>query len=108
MSNSNVIELFNQQPSLAMEEDFIALYEEDNSYIYYLRSYVSQQEVIVLSHDLLGLLPQELRPITNIIFQCNFNILKQFKSQIQHYLWKNNLMSHFYYLFNTPIDEVFN
>ncbi|MEJ6498310.1 hypothetical protein [Pseudoalteromonas lipolytica] len=44
MTNSNVVELFQKRPAVANDEEYIALYEQNDGYIYYVRNYVAQQE----------------------------------------------------------------
>ena len=70
-TNLKSIELTQQQPSIAYDEDYIALYERGTDSIYYVRNYVMSQEFIVLSSGMFELLPEEHRPITNVFVQSH-------------------------------------
>lgn len=96
-----------QQPTIANEEDYIALYESCSDYIYYVRNYVMSQEFIVLSSGLFELLPYEHRPITNVVVQSNFHVLRKFKSHIRDHVLRSGQLKHFYHLFDCSIGEFF-
>ncbi len=106
-TNLKSIELTEQQPSIASDEDYIALYEKGTEYIYYVRNYVMSQEFIVLSAGMFELLPEEHRPITNVFVQSNFYVIKQFKSQIRQHLLQTGQLQHFYHLFDCSITDFF-
>ena len=44
MTNSNVVELFQKRSAVADDEEYIALYEQNDGYIYYVRNYVAHLE----------------------------------------------------------------
>ena len=44
MTNSNVVELFQKRPAVANDEEYIALYEQNDSYIYCVRNNVAHRE----------------------------------------------------------------
>ncbi|GGF14728.1 hypothetical protein GCM10008027_44400 [Pseudoalteromonas gelatinilytica] len=44
MTNSNVVELFQKSPAVANDEEYIALYKQNDGYIYYVRNYVAHRE----------------------------------------------------------------
>ncbi|MBS3796357.1 hypothetical protein [Pseudoalteromonas sp. BDTF-M6] len=107
MTYTNVIELIQERPALSNDEDFIALLEEGDECIYYVRNYIAQAEFIVVSEQVLQRLPSKLRPITNVFLPGHFFALKQYTSQIQNYVLKSGQMAHYYYLFNAPIKTLF-
>lgn len=106
-TNLRTIELTQQQPCIANEEDYITLFESDEDYIYYVRNYVMSQEFIVLSAGMIKQLPEEYRPITNVFVQSNFYVIKQFKGQIRQHLLQTGKLQHFYHLFDCSITEFF-
>lgn len=106
-TNLKSIELTQQQPSIAYDEDYIALYERGTDYIYYVRNYVMSQEFIVLSSGMFELLPEEHRPITNVFVQSNFYVLMQFKSLVREHVLQSGQLQHFYHLFDCSIADFF-
>ncbi|WP_105190034.1 MULTISPECIES: hypothetical protein [unclassified Pseudoalteromonas] len=107
MTYSNVIELFQERRKIANDEDFIALLEDGEHCIYYVRNYIAQAEFIVVSEQVLQSLPSELRPITNVFLPVHFFALKQYTSQIQKHVLESGQMAHYYYLFNAPVHTLF-
>ncbi|WP_217874325.1 hypothetical protein [Pseudoalteromonas shioyasakiensis] len=107
MTNSNVVELFQKRPAVANDEECIALYEQNNDYIYYVRNYVAQQEFIVVSDSFIQALPEEMRPATNVFFSCNFCLLKQFKQLVQSHILNTGQFLYFYHLFDKSVNAFF-
>ena len=107
ITNSNVVELFQKRPAVANDEEYIALYEQNNDYIYYVRNYVAQQEFIVVSDSFIQALPEEMRPATNVFFSCNFYLLKQFKRDVQSHIQNTGQFLYFYHLFDKSVNAFF-
>lgn len=106
-TNLKSIELTQQQPSIANDEDYIALYESGTDYIYYVRNYVMSQEFIVVSKGIFELLPEEHRPITSVFVRSNFYVIRRFKRLIREHLLQSGQLQHFYHLFNCSIADFF-
>ena len=106
-TNLKSIELTQQQPSIAYDEDYIAFYERGTDYIYYVRNYVMSQEFIVVSAGIFELLPEEHRPITNVFVRSNFYVLRQFKSLVREHVLQSGQLQHFYHLFDCSIADFF-
>ena len=106
-TNLKSIELTQQQPSIANDEDYIAFYENGADYIYYVRNYVMSQEFIVLSSGMLELLPEEHRPITNVFVRSNFYVLRRFKRFIREHVLQSGQLRHFQHLFDCSVSEFF-
>lgn len=106
-TNLKSIDLTQQQPSIANDEDYIALYESGTDYIYYVRNYVMSQEFIVVSKGIFELLPEEHRPITSVFVRSNFYVIRRFKRLIREHLLQSGQLQHFYHLFNCSIADFF-
>lgn len=106
--NTNVIELFAKRPAISNDEDLIVMYEHGDDLIYYVRNYVTNQEFLVLSNSLLQQLPEQLKPLSNVVVQCNFYIIKQFENEIRNYVLQSNQLAHFYHLFNCGVSHFIN
>ncbi len=101
------IELKEQQPSIANDEDYIALYENGADYIYYVRNYVMSQEFIVVSAGMFELLPLEHRPITNVFVRSNFYVLRRYKRLIREHVLQSGQLLQFQHLFDCSVAEFF-
>ncbi|EWS96485.1 hypothetical protein BG00_16020 [Pseudoalteromonas sp. SCSIO_11900] len=106
-TNLKLIELTQQQPSIANDEDYIALYESGTDYIYYVRNYVMSQEFIVVSVRIFELLPEEHRPITSVFVRSNFYVIRRFKRLIREHLLQSGQLQHFQHLFDCSVSEFF-
>lgn len=89
------------------DEDYIALYDDGTSYIYYIRNYEAQTEFLLLSSDLIQMLPEGQRALTGVYLKMYFTVLKTFKDEILGYLDRHNRRIHFYHLFDCqPADFI--
>lgn len=105
-SNNNVVELFSTPPPICQDEDFLTLLEDGDDYIVYVRNYISSQEVILISNSIMNRLPVELRPMTNVLFACNFHILRRFDAEIRQYvLLESNSLSLFFQFFGCGLKD---
>ncbi len=89
------------------DEDYLVMYERGSSYIYYVRNYEVQLEYILISEDLMNLMPEEVRPFTNVYLRPYFAAIKQFEEIIRSYLLLGGLLKHFNHLFNCSISQFF-
>ncbi|GFD79561.1 hypothetical protein KUL118_24230 [Tenacibaculum sp. KUL118] len=87
------------------DEDCIALYENNDSYIYYVRNYVSQTEFIIISHTLMDTLPEEAKTLTGVYVTMHFGVLKYFQDEVTHHVMTKGLLAHFHYLFNCTVSR---
>ena len=87
------------------DEDCIALYENNDSYIYYVRNYVSQTEFIIISHTLMNTLPGEVRTLTGVYVTMHFGVLKYFHDEVTQHVMTKGLLPHFHYLFNCTVSR---
>lgn len=106
-TNLKSIDLTQQQPSIANDEDYIALYESGTDYIYYVRNYVMSQEFIVVSKGIFELLPEEHRPITSVFVRSNFYVIRRFKRLIREHFLQSGQLQHFQHLFDCSVSEFF-
>lgn len=63
-----------EQPKrcISDDEDYIALYENEDSYIYYVRNYAAQTEFLLLSLDLMMSLDERFRtPVAGVLFHTS-------------------------------------
>ncbi len=105
-SNNNVVELFSTPPPICQDEDFLTLLEDGDDYIVYVRNYTASQEVILISNSIMNRLPVELRPMTNVLFACNFHILRRFEAEIRQYvLLESNSLSLFFQFFGCGLKD---
>ncbi len=96
-----------EQPKrcISDDEDYIALYEHEGSYIYYVRNYAAQTEFLLLSMDLVMALDEKLRTVAGVYFTPNFSILKHFESEVTQHVLTSALLPHFHYLFNCSVSK---
>ncbi len=96
-----------EQPKrcISDDEDYIALYEHEGSYIYYVRNYAAQTEYLLLSMDLVMALDEKLRTVAGVYFTPNFSVLKRFESEVTQHVLTSALLPHFHYLFNCTISR---
>ena len=106
-TESNVIELFGYRPPIYNDEDFLTLLDNGVDKIVYVRNYVCSQEFIVASNSIVGRLPAELKPVTNVFVTANFHVLRRFKHDIRQYILEPGQLSHFYYLFDSSMTDFF-
>lgn len=106
IESNNVVELFDNCPPICQDEDFLTLLEDGEDYIVYVRNYVTSQEVILVSNSIMNRLPRDLRPMTNVLFVCNFHVLRQFESEIRQYvLLESNSLNLFYHFFGCGLTD---
>ena len=76
MTHLSVVE--QQKHCISDDEDYIALYENEGSYIYYVRNYAAQTEFLLLSMDLVMSLDEKFRTVAGVYFTPHFSVLKHF------------------------------
>lgn len=87
------------------DEDYIALYENEGSYIYYVRNYAAQTEFLLLSMDLVMSLDDKFRTVAGVYFTPHFSVLKHFESEVTQHVLTSALLPHFHYLFNCSVSK---
>tara|TARA_B100002049_G_scaffold234091_1_gene215920 strand:+ start:391 stop:717 length:327 start_codon:yes stop_codon:yes gene_type:complete len=90
---------------LSDDEDCIELYENANSYIYYVRNYAAQSEFVIISPNLILTLPEEVRSLAGVYFTIHFGVLKYFQDEVTHHVMTKGLLPHFHYLFNCTVSR---
>jgi len=106
-SNENVIRMFGK-PSFDYETDCIVLYEDQDSFIHYIRDYVANVEYVIVSNVLAIELPASERPASSVYLLHHFHLLKHFSNRIERFLIESHQQEHFDALFNTlSIEEAF-
>ncbi len=108
MYKSNMISQNDERPNISNDEDYFLLYQSNESYIYYVRNYAAQQEFICMTSDLLVQLPENWRPLSNVVVKHNFFILRHFEPLIKEYSLAAGQLSHFEHLFDVSMSEFFN
>ena len=94
-----------QKHCISDDEDYIALFESEGSYIYYVRNYAAQTEFLLLSMDLMMALDERYRTVAGVYFTPHFSILKHFESEITHHVLTSALLPHFHHLFNCSVSK---
>ena len=96
-----------EQPKrcISDDEDYIALYENEGSYIYYVRNYAAQTEFLLLSMDLVMSLDDKFRTVAGVYFTPHFSVLKHFESEVTQHVLTSALLPHFHYLFNCSVSK---
>lgn len=107
MNDVNMIEMQVKTYCYSDDEDLLVMYESGSSYIYYVRNYEVQHEYIIVSHDLICLMAEEERPLTNVYLRPYFKALKQFEGVIRRHLLQAGLLKHFNHLFNCSVSQFF-
>ena len=93
MTHLSVVE----QPKhcISDDEDYIALYESEGSYIYYVRNYATQTEFLLLSFDLMMSLDEKFRTVAGVYFE----------SEVTQHVLESAALPHFHYLFNCSVSK---
>lgn len=96
-----------EQPKhcISDDEDHIALYENEGSFIYYVRNYAAQTEFLLLSMDLVMTLDEKCRTVAGVYFTPHFSVLKHFESEVTQHVLTSALLPHFHYLFNCSVSK---
>lgn len=87
------------------DEDYITLYENEDSYIYYVRNYAAQTEFLLLSLDLMMSLDEKFRTVAGVYFTPHFSVLKHFESEVTQHVLESAALPHFHYLFNCSVSK---
>ena len=87
------------------DEDYIALYENEDSYIYYVRNYAAQTEFLLLSLDLMMTLNERYWTVAGVYFTPHFSVLKHFESEVTQHVLESAALPHFHYLFNCSVSK---
>lgn len=107
-SNENVIPMFGK-PTFENETDCIVFYEDEDSFIHYIRDYVANVEYAVVSNKLALELPMHERPVSNVFLLHHFHLLKHFSNRIERFLTESRQLEHFHTLFKTfSVEKAFN
>lgn len=64
-------------------------------------------ETVILSNKFMQALPESKRPISNVLFFRNFDLLKQFKTEIKRHVILSGQLTSFYALFNMSLAQFF-
>lgn len=107
MSSQSHMSCLEAKPNLVLEEDFLELYRQKESYIVLVRNFQLQVEYIILSNDIASELPEELRTCANVYFKHHFFILVYFKTIIKKHVLVSGNLRLFYHLFDASLQEFF-
>lgn len=105
MTNLSIVE--QSKRYFSDDEDYITLYENEDSYIYYVRNYQAQTEFLLVSVDLMMSLDEKYRTVSGVYLKPYFSVLRQFQGKVIKHVLCNALLGHFHHLFDCSVSELF-